>query len=78
MAAQLRDLGVQNVRQVSRVQDARLVLEQQPHDIVLCEMTFDGAPMSGPGPAGRTAARTAAAAQHGLHPGDRGGQLTRR
>lgn len=47
MAAQLRDLGVQTVRQVSRVQDARLVLEQQPHDIVLCEMTFDGAPMSG-------------------------------
>ena len=47
MAAQLRDLGVQNVRQVSRVQDARLVLEQQPHDIVLCEMTFEGAPMSG-------------------------------
>ncbi len=47
MAAQLRDLGVQNVRQVSRVQDARLVLEQQPHDIVLCEMNFEGAPMSG-------------------------------
>lgn len=47
MAAQLRDLGVQHVRQVSRVQDARLALEQAPHDIVLCEMTFEGAPMSG-------------------------------
>jgi len=47
MAAQLRDLGVQQVRQISRVQEARLVLEESPHDIVLCEMNFDGAPMSG-------------------------------
>ena len=47
MAAQLRDLGVQQVRQLSKVQDARLVLEQSPQDIVLCEMNFDGAPMSG-------------------------------
>ncbi len=47
MAAQLRDLGVQQVRQLSRVQDARLLLESAPHDIVLCEMSFDGAPMSG-------------------------------
>ena len=47
MAAQLRDLGVQNVRQVSRAQDARLVLEKEPHDIVLCEVSFEGAPMSG-------------------------------
>lgn len=47
MAAQLRDLGVPQVRQMSRVQDARLVLEESPHDIVLCEMSFAGAPMSG-------------------------------
>jgi CheY-like chemotaxis protein len=47
MAAQLRDLGVQQVRQVSRVQDARLALEEGTHDIVLCEMNFEGAPMSG-------------------------------
>ncbi len=47
MAAQLRDLGVQEIRQMAKVQDARLVLEQSPHDIVLCEMNFDGAPMSG-------------------------------
>ena len=47
MAAQLRDLGVPQVRQMSRVQEARLVLEESPHDIVLCELSFDGAPMSG-------------------------------
>jgi len=47
MAAQLRDLGVPQVRQVSRVQDARLALEEGTHDIVLCEMNFEGAPMSG-------------------------------
>ena len=47
LAGQLRDLGVLQVRQMSRVQDARLVLEESPYDIVLCEMTFNGAPMSG-------------------------------
>ena len=47
MAAQLRDLGVPQVRQMSRVQDARLALEESPHDIVLCELSFEGAPMSG-------------------------------
>ena len=47
LAAQLRDLGVQQVRQISRVQDARLALEDGSYDIVLCEMTFEGAPMSG-------------------------------
>lgn len=47
LAGQLRDLGVLQVRQMSRVQDARLALEESPYDIVLCEMTFDGAPMSG-------------------------------
>jgi DNA-binding response OmpR family regulator len=47
LAAQLRDLGVGEVRQISRVQEARLVLEETGYDIVTCEMTFDGAPMSG-------------------------------
>lgn len=47
LAGQLRDLGVQQVRQMSRVQDARTVLEEAPHDIVLCEMNFEGAAMSG-------------------------------
>lgn len=47
MAAQLRDLGVPQVRQMSRVQDARLALEETPYDIVLCELNFDGAAMSG-------------------------------
>lgn len=47
MAAQLRDLGVPQVRQMSRVQDARLALEETPYDIVLCELNFDGGVMSG-------------------------------
>jgi DNA-binding NarL/FixJ family response regulator len=47
MAAQLRDLGVPQVRQLARVQDARLALEETPHDIVLCELSFDGGAMSG-------------------------------
>ena len=75
LAGQLRDLGVLQVRQMSRVQDARLALEESPYDIVLCEMTFDGAPMSGQDLLGRTAARTAAALQHGVHPGHRRGHL---
>lgn len=47
LAAQLRDLGLQEVRQLARVQDARVLLEREPFDIVMCEMDFDGAPMSG-------------------------------
>jgi len=47
MAAQLRDLGVQTVRQISRIQDARLALEEAQYEIVLCEMSFDNQPMSG-------------------------------
>lgn len=47
LASQLRDLGVANVRQMSRIQDARLALEESPYDIVMCELTFEGAPMSG-------------------------------
>ncbi|GAB1390311.1 MAG: hypothetical protein AMXMBFR78_36790 [Rubrivivax sp.] len=47
LAAQLRELGLQEVRQLARVQDARMLLEREAYDIVLCEMDFDGAPMSG-------------------------------
>jgi CheY-like chemotaxis protein len=47
MAAQLRDLGVQQVRQLSRVQDARLLLEETTFDIVLCELDFEGGTTSG-------------------------------
>jgi CheY-like chemotaxis protein len=47
LAAQLRDLGVMQVRQIGRVQDARIALEGGGFDIVLCEMSFEGAPMSG-------------------------------
>ncbi len=47
MAGQLKDLGIGQVRQLSRVQDARQLLEENPHDIVLCELNFDDAVMSG-------------------------------
>ena len=47
MAAQLRDLGIGHVRQTGRIQDARVALEDAPFDIVLCELDFDGAAMSG-------------------------------
>lgn len=47
MSAQLRDLGVRTVKQVSRVSEARLILEHRPFDIVLCDYHFDGTEMSG-------------------------------
>ena len=40
LCAQLKDLGVGNVVQASRVRDARGHLEARPFDIVLCEMDF--------------------------------------
>ncbi|HET9978753.1 MAG TPA: tetratricopeptide repeat protein [Burkholderiaceae bacterium] len=45
LAAQLRDFGVVNVTQTSRVTDARRALEVRRFDIVLCEQYFtaDGA-----------------------------------
>jgi hypothetical protein len=75
MAAQLRDLGVQQVRQMSRVQDARLALEQSPYDIVLCEMTFDGAPMSGQDLLDELRREQLLPLQHGVHPGHRRGHV---
>ena len=47
LSAQLRDLGVGHVRQTGRVNDARLLLEHKPYDIVMCDYHFDGSDMSG-------------------------------
>ncbi|MEH0165084.1 response regulator [Roseateles microcysteis] len=47
MAAQLRDLGVGNVRQTTRLRDARVILENKPYDIVLCDYHFEGSEQSG-------------------------------
>lgn len=47
MSAQLRDLGVNTVKQVGRVTEARLILEHKQFDIVLCDYHFDGVDMSG-------------------------------
>ncbi|WP_431263037.1 response regulator [Roseateles chitinivorans] len=47
MTAQLRELGVGHVRQTTRVRDARVILETQPYDIVICDYYFDGSEMSG-------------------------------
>jgi CheY-like chemotaxis protein len=47
MAAQLRDLGVAQVRQATRITDARVILEHKAYDIVLCDYHFDGSEMSG-------------------------------
>jgi CheY-like chemotaxis protein len=46
MVAQLRELGVGNVKHTGRVNDARLMLEQGSYDIVLCDYHFDSG-MSG-------------------------------
>lgn len=47
MSAQLRDLGVGTVRQTPRVKDARVMLEHQTYDIVLCDYHFDASDTSG-------------------------------
>ncbi|MDP2004659.1 MAG: response regulator [Rubrivivax sp.] len=46
-AAQLRDTGVGHVTQSSRVKDARLLLEHERFDIVLCNREFEGSDYSG-------------------------------
>lgn len=43
----LRDIGVGQVSQTSRVTDARRELENREFDIVLCDYHFDNSPMSG-------------------------------
>ncbi len=47
MSAQLRDLGVGTVKQTPRVKDARVMLEHQTFDIVLCDYHFDSTDTSG-------------------------------
>ncbi|MDM4765961.1 response regulator [Pelomonas sp. SE-A7] len=47
LAAQLRDLGVGNVRQTTRLRDARVMLENKAYDIVLCDYHFEGSEQSG-------------------------------
>jgi CheY-like chemotaxis protein len=46
-ASQLRDVGVGHVTQTARVQDARLLLEREHFDIVLCNREFEGSDYSG-------------------------------
>lgn len=46
-AAQLRDTGVGHVTQCARVKDARLLLERERFDIVLCNREFEGSDVSG-------------------------------
>jgi CheY-like chemotaxis protein len=46
-AAQLRDGGVGHVAQASRVKDARLLLEREHFDIVVCNREFEGCDDSG-------------------------------
>jgi len=41
MCAQLRDMGMADVRSSSRATDARLVLEREQFDVVLCSRDFD-------------------------------------
>jgi DNA-binding response OmpR family regulator len=46
-AAQLRDAGVGQVVSTARVRDARVLLEQQQFDIVVCNREFEGSEDSG-------------------------------
>ena len=46
-AGQLRDLGIGQVNNASRVKDARLLLEREHFDIVLCNREFEGSDYSG-------------------------------
>lgn len=46
-AGQLRDLGVAQVTNASRVRDARLLLERERFDIVICNREFEGSDYSG-------------------------------
>ncbi|MBB5205955.1 CheY-like chemotaxis protein [Inhella inkyongensis] len=47
ITSQLREIGVGAVRSVLRVRDARLVLENAPYDLVICDYHFDGSDESG-------------------------------
>jgi DNA-binding response OmpR family regulator len=45
--AQLRDIGVGQVAQASKVREARLMLERERYDIVICTREFEGEGVSG-------------------------------
>ena len=47
LASHLRDFGVGNVSQSSRIHDARRLLESRSYDIVLCEQDFENEGYSG-------------------------------
>ena len=46
-AAQLRDLGIGKVTQTGRAQEARLLLEREPFEIVICSRELEGSQESG-------------------------------
>ncbi len=46
-AAQLRDVGVGHITQATRVNDARLLLERESFDIVVCNREFEESDFSG-------------------------------
>lgn len=46
-AGQLRDLGIGHVSIASRPRDARLLIEREPYDIIVCNREFDGQPHGG-------------------------------
>jgi CheY-like chemotaxis protein len=46
-ATQLRDAGVGHVQTAGKVKDARLLLERERFDIVVCTQEFDGSPDTG-------------------------------
>lgn len=46
-AEQLRNAGVGHVAQASRVKDARLLIEREPFDIIICNREFEGSDDSG-------------------------------
>ena len=46
-AEQLRSLGVGQISQTSRVRDARLMIERETFDIIVCNREFEGSPDSG-------------------------------
>jgi Tfp pilus assembly protein PilF len=46
-SGQLRDLGIGQISSASRVKDARLLLERERFDIVICNRDFEGSDYSG-------------------------------
>lgn len=45
--SQLRDLGIGNVQSVGRVREARLLIEREPFDIIVCNREFEGSDDNG-------------------------------